>query len=62
MFDELYASKSSRSTSIHIIIQSKSAFNYGFILGEINYDIWSQKMETHIAKREKLSYICGKDK
>jgi len=45
-----------------VIIQSKSVFNSGIILSETNYDIWSQIMEMHIAEREKLSYIRGKEK
>ncbi|WVY99005.1 hypothetical protein V8G54_031156 [Vigna mungo] len=45
-----------------VIIQSKSVFNVGIVLSETNYDIWSQIMEMHIAEREKLSYIRGKEK
>ncbi|WVY93108.1 hypothetical protein V8G54_032196 [Vigna mungo] len=45
-----------------VIIQSESAFNVGIVLSETNYDIWSQIMEMHIAEREKLLYIRGKEK
>ncbi|WVZ21044.1 hypothetical protein V8G54_008366 [Vigna mungo] len=45
-----------------VIIQSESAFNVGIVLSETNYNIWSQIMEMHIAERETLSYIRGKEK
>ena len=43
-----------------IVFQSEGTFNPGIILIELNYDIWSQLVEMHIAEREKLSYIRGK--
>ena len=43
-----------------IVFQSEGTFNTGIILTESNYDVWSQLVEMHIAKREKLSYIRGK--
>ena len=45
---------------VPIIIHSKgSSFNAGILLIETNYDMWSQSIEMHIAKKEKLSFICG---
>ena len=48
--------------SIPVIVQSENVFSAGFILTESNYDIWSQLMDMHIIKREKLSYINDKMK
>jgi hypothetical protein len=43
-----------------IIIQSEgSSFKVGIVLDETNYDMWSQIMEMHNAKKEKLSFIRG---
>jgi hypothetical protein len=43
-----------------IIIQSEgSSFNAGILLNETNYDMWSQIIEMHITKKEKLSFIRG---
>ena len=53
-------SKTFRTKSAPIIIQSEgSSFNAGIVLNETNYDLWSQTMEMHIAKKEKLSFIRG---
>jgi len=62
MADESSTPKSFGSASTPVIIQSESAFNSGIILNETNNDLWSQIMEMHIAEREKLSYIRGKEK
>ncbi|KAJ0098645.1 hypothetical protein Patl1_20752 [Pistacia atlantica] len=49
----------SRTPAIHV--QSENAgFKSGIILNEMNYDVWSQIMEMHIAGCEKLEYIMGK--
>ncbi|KAK2967762.1 hypothetical protein RJ640_029658 [Escallonia rubra] len=41
-----------------IVIQSEgSSYKAGIILNNTNYDLWSQIMEMHIAKMEKLSFI-----
>lgn len=50
----------SDSKSIPIIFQSKSIFNIRITLNDINYDVWFQLVEIHIAERETLSYIVGK--
>ena len=42
-----------------IVFQSEGTFNPRIILTKSNYDVWSQLVEMHIAKREKLSYIRG---
>ncbi|KAJ1401570.1 gag-polypeptide of LTR copia-type [Sesbania bispinosa] len=62
MSDKESAPKSSESALTLVIIQFESAFNTRIILTETNYDIWLQIMEMHIAKREKISYIRGKEK
>ena len=49
--------KSEKNT---IVFQFEGTFNPGIILTELNYDVWSQLVEMHIAEREKLSYIRGK--
>lgn len=54
--------ESSGTKSIPVVVQSESVFNAGIILSELNYDVWSQLVEMHIAEREKLSYIKGKMK
>ena len=43
-----------------IVFQFEGTFNLGIILTESNYDVWSQLVEMHITKWEKLSYIWGK--
>ena len=43
-------------------VQSDVVFNSGIILTETNYDVWSQIIEMHLAKREKLSYIRSSTK
>ena len=43
-----------------IVFQSEGTFNSEIILTKLNYDVWSQLVEMHIAEREKLSYIRGK--
>lgn len=49
--------------SAHIIVQSEGdAFKAGIVLDEINYDLWSQIMEMHIAEKEKSSFIMAKTK
>lgn len=45
-----------------MIVQSDEVFNVGIILTKTNYDIWSQLIEIQIAKKDKISYICGKSK
>src|SRR4051794_20272104 len=45
-----------------VVVQTEIVFNAGVTLTESNYDIWSQLMEMHIAERDKISYIRGKDK
>lgn len=52
----------SRIKSVPIIVQSEGAISTGSILTRPNYDIWSQLMDMHIAKREKLPYIHGEIK
>ncbi|KAK3012380.1 hypothetical protein RJ639_012737 [Escallonia herrerae] len=52
--------ETSGTTSSPIVIQSEgSSFKAGIILNDTNYDLWSQIMEMHIAKKEKLSFIRG---
>lgn len=49
-----------QTKSAPIIMQSEgSSFNVGIVLDETNYDLWSQIMEMHIAKKEELSFIHG---
>ena len=43
-----------------IVFQSEGTFNSEIILTKLNYDVWSQLVEMHIAEREKLPYIRGK--
>ena len=53
-------SEASGTKSTPIIIQSDgSSFNVGIVLSETNYDMWSQIMDMHNAKKEKLSLIRG---
>ena len=53
-------SKVCESKYAPIIIQFEgSSFKVGITLDETNYDLWSQIMEMHIAKKEKLSFIHG---
>ena len=57
---EVFERKSFESKSSPIIIQSEgSSFKVGITLDEANDDFWSQIMEMHIAKKEKLSFIHG---
>ncbi|KAH0720858.1 hypothetical protein KY290_005875 [Solanum tuberosum] len=52
--------KSDASNSTPIIIQSEnSSFNARIILNETNYDMWSQIIEMHIVRKEKLSFVRG---
>ncbi|GMY39012.1 putative transcription factor interactor and regulator CCHC(Zn) family [Fagus crenata] len=53
-------SEASGTKSTPIIIQSDgSSFNVGIVLSETNYDMWSQIMDMHNAKKEKLSLLRG---
>ena len=52
--------KKKKSEKNTIVFQFEGTFNLGIILTESNYDVWSQLVEMHIAKWEKLSYIWGK--
>ena len=57
-----FAFSDKMSEKKNVFFQSESVFNPGIILTKSNYDVWSQLMEMHIVKREKLSYIQGKTK
>lgn len=47
---------------LSIVVQSEGVFNAGILLTKSNCDVWSQLIEMHITKREKISYIHGKTK
>jgi hypothetical protein len=53
-------SKASSNKLGHIIIQSEgSSLNVRILLNKTNYDMWSQIIEMHITKKEKVFFICG---
>ncbi|KAJ8645644.1 hypothetical protein MRB53_007392 [Persea americana] len=47
------------STPVIHVQSENSGFKAGITLTEVNYDVWSQILEMHIAGREKLEYIMG---
>ncbi|KAF2299398.1 hypothetical protein GH714_031831 [Hevea brasiliensis] len=53
------ATESGKKPPCHLLDLLREQILDGIILNETNYDMWSQIIEMHIAKREKLSFISG---
>ena len=47
------------STPVIHVQSENSGFKAGITFTEVNYDVWSQILEMHIAGCEKLEYIMG---